>query len=55
MLVTLEWSVVLIVEECNRREGKGRRSCLWDRIYSIQFLAALANLNQDDLKNSMNL
>ena len=35
-----------------RREGKGRRCCLGDRI--IQFLAALAILHQEDLKNRIN-
>ena len=37
-------------EKKNRREGKNRRWCVWSTEF-IQFLAALAIVHQDDLKN----
>ena len=37
-----------------RRESKGHRCYMWDRIYCTKFLAALVFLHWDDLKSGMN-
>ena len=51
LLSSLSWRVYLKEEETDRGEYKGRRCCLGDEF--IQFLAALAILHQDYLKNKM--